>query len=28
MGRETNQGAIAIEFDGVRYYVDTISEKE
>ncbi|HTW73029.1 MAG TPA: hypothetical protein VME47_24345 [Acetobacteraceae bacterium] len=28
MGRETNQGAIAIEFDGVLYYVDKFSEQE
>jgi len=28
MGRETNQGAIAIEFDGVLYYVDKFTEQE
>ena len=28
MGRETNQGAIAIEFDGVLYYVDKFAEQE
>jgi len=28
MGRETNQGAIAVEFDGVLYYVDKFSEQE
>ena len=28
MGRETNQGVIAIEFDGVLYFVDKFSEQE
>jgi hypothetical protein len=28
MGRETNQGAIAIEFDGVFYFVDKFTEQE
>ena len=28
MGRETNHGIIAIEFDSVLYYVDKFSEQE
>jgi hypothetical protein len=28
LGRETNQGAVAIEFDGVLYYVDNFLEQE
>lgn len=28
MGRETNQGVIAIEFDGVLYFVEKFSEQE